>query len=243
MASDHKTALDQLCRLCACLPKRQFSKLDKADDLKKFFDIDALKEDSGIYPSSLCLNCFGKVSKLEKGKSSNLSPVYWHNQSDTCETCDRIQQLKKDGRKAKSKIHYDRSKSLHNMTLADVMSLDSKRPIPQAVKNAVGHIVCIETKKSSDPNKIIAFPVNNGQKVHMLEDHVIPFLEKWSAGCGFCGEQGGESIDQVFKKIKHQYAHIKNGVHRLKYTMEEHLRNVAPIGAGLIPKKRQRSKT
>ena len=165
MASDHKTALDQLCRLCACLPKRKFSKFDKADELKKYFDIDALKEDSCIYPTSLCLNCFGKVSKLEKGKSSNLSPVSWHKHSDTCETCDPIQQLKKGGRKARSNIHYGRPKSLHNMTLADVMSLDSKRPIPQAVKNAVGHIVSIETKKSSGPHKIIAFPVNNGQKV------------------------------------------------------------------------------
>ena len=79
-------------------------------------------------------------------------------------------------------------------------------------------------------------------KLHMLEDHVIPFLQRWNAGCGFYGEQGGESIHQVFKKIKHRYAPIKNGVQRLKYTMEEHLRNVAPVGAGLIPKKRQRTK-
>ena len=62
----------------------------------------------------------------------------------------------------------------------------------------------------------------------MLEDHILPFLEKWNAGCGFYGEQGGESIHQVFKQIKHRFSAIKNGVSRLKYTMEEHLRNVSP---------------
>ena len=166
MASDHNSALDQLCRLCACLPKRKFSKIDKADGLKKFFDIVAHKEDQCIYPSSLCLNCFRKISKLEQGKSSNLSPVSWHKHSDVCDTCERIQQLKKGGRKAKLKIHHGRPKSsLHNITLADVMSLDFKRPIPQAVKNAVGHIISMETKKSSDLNKMISLPVNNGQKV------------------------------------------------------------------------------
>lgn len=27
-------------------------------------------------------------------------------------------------------------------------------------------------------------------KMHMLEEHMIPFLEKWKLGCGFYGEQG-----------------------------------------------------
>ena len=31
-------------------------------------------------------------------------------------------------------------------------------------------------------------------KMHMLEDHIVPFLEKWKLGCGFYGEQGMYSI-------------------------------------------------
>lgn len=31
-------------------------------------------------------------------------------------------------------------------------------------------------------------------KLHMLEDHVIPFLTKWGVGLGFLGEHGAESI-------------------------------------------------
>ena len=27
-------------------------------------------------------------------------------------------------------------------------------------------------------------------KLHMLEDHVIPFIKKWHVGCGFYGETG-----------------------------------------------------
>ena len=27
-------------------------------------------------------------------------------------------------------------------------------------------------------------------KMHMLEEHMVPFLQKWQLGCGFYGEQG-----------------------------------------------------
>ena len=27
-------------------------------------------------------------------------------------------------------------------------------------------------------------------KMHMLEEHMVPFLKKWKLGCGFYGEQG-----------------------------------------------------
>ena len=27
-------------------------------------------------------------------------------------------------------------------------------------------------------------------KMHMMEDHLVPFLRKWKLGCGFYGEQG-----------------------------------------------------
>ena len=32
-------------------------------------------------------------------------------------------------------------------------------------------------------------------KMHMLEEHVVPFLKKWKLGCGFYGEQG--NIDWI----------------------------------------------
>jgi hypothetical protein len=27
-------------------------------------------------------------------------------------------------------------------------------------------------------------------KMHMLEEHMVPFVKKWKLGCGFYGEQG-----------------------------------------------------
>ena len=77
-------------------------------------------------------------------------------------------------------------------------------------------------------------------KLHILEKHVIPFIEKWKAGCGFYGEHGGESIHQVLKKMKNRYTQIKNASDRVKLMMEEHLRGVSPNSTTLRPAKRQR---
>ena len=46
-------------------------------------------------------------------------------------------------------------------------------------------------------------------KLHMLEDHIIPFLKKWQVGCGFYGEQGGESIHKAINSMKKNYSNIK----------------------------------
>ena len=38
---------------------------------------------------------------------------------------------------------------------------------------------------------------------HMLEEHVLPFLEKWRVGGGFHGEQAAEAINQGFIELRH----------------------------------------
>ena len=65
-------------------------------------------------------------------------------------------------------------------------------------------------------------------KLHILEDHVIPFLEIWHAGCGFYGEQGGESLHAIFNKKKAQYHTIKNDCARLTYLMKAYLSSTNP---------------
>ena len=77
-------------------------------------------------------------------------------------------------------------------------------------------------------------------KIHMLEKHVLPFMRQWKTGCGFYGEQGGESIHQVFKKIKGQFNPIKNAVARVRYMMEEHLRMISPEAVKLKPSAKKR---
>ncbi len=39
-------------------------------------------------------------------------------------------------------------------------------------------------------------------KLHMLEDHTIPFLKKWGVGLGFLGERGAESIHARFNTLR-----------------------------------------
>ena len=39
-------------------------------------------------------------------------------------------------------------------------------------------------------------------KLHMMEDHIVPFLQKWKIGLGFLGEQGAESIHARFNSIR-----------------------------------------
>lgn len=49
-------------------------------------------------------------------------------------------------------------------------------------------------------------------KLHVLEDHVIPFLHKCHVGIGFLGEQGVESVHARLNSIK---ANIRGSIHDL----------------------------
>ena len=82
--------------------------------------------------------------------------------------------------------------------------------------------------------------INISPKLHMLEDHVVDFVEEWRAGLGFYGEQGGESIHKEFNNMTHRYANIRNPVDRLKYTMNQHLMTVFPRAQDLKPNIRKR---
>ena len=59
-------------------------------------------------------------------------------------------------------------------------------------------------------------------KLHMLEDHVVPFLKKWKVGFGFLGEQGAESIHARFNSLRRNFANMPNPVQRLKSILNEH---------------------
>ena len=81
-------------------------------------------------------------------------------------------------------------------------------------------------------------------KLHMLEDHVIEFIQRWKVGLGLMGEQGAESIHARFNQIERAYANMPNGVDRLTATMKEHFREVCPenIVRQPLPKKYKKAK-
>ena len=47
-------------------------------------------------------------------------------------------------------------------------------------------------------------------KMHMLEDHVVPFLREWHVGFGFHREQGAESLHAVLRiNAKYRHHHLQ----------------------------------
>ena len=88
------------------------------------------------------------------------------------------------------------------------------------------------------------WPLENiSPKLHMLEDHMTPFLRRWHVGFGFYGEQGGESIHHQFKDMKIRYSNIKNPVDRLKYMVNQHLLTTHPKAQDLQPSVKKRKLT
>jgi hypothetical protein len=62
----------------------------------------------------------------------------------------------------------------------------------------------------------------------MLEDHVIPFLNKWGVGLWFLGEHGAESIHTRFNSLRRTLAKIPDPTKRLHSIMKKHLLQVSP---------------
>ena len=62
--------------------------------------------------------------------------------------------------------------------------------------------------------------------MHILEDHVIPWLRQWHMGAGLRGEQGAESIHTHISKLETQYHSIINTLDWLKYIVEEYTCNI-----------------
>ncbi len=65
-------------------------------------------------------------------------------------------------------------------------------------------------------------------KLHMLEDHVIPWLSKWHGGFGLMGEQGAESIHKYFNNLGRVYCTSSDPVTKLHTEMREHHTHLAP---------------
>ena len=65
-------------------------------------------------------------------------------------------------------------------------------------------------------------------KLHMSEDHVMPWVRRWKFGLGFYGEQGAESIHARFNSMQRTYANVRNATERLKAIVKEHNMSVLP---------------
>ena len=59
-------------------------------------------------------------------------------------------------------------------------------------------------------------------KLHLLEDHVCPFIEKWGGSFGLYGEQGMEGLHANLNGLKTSFSSMPNPQERLKSIMKEH---------------------
>ena len=72
-------------------------------------------------------------------------------------------------------------------------------------------------------------------KLHMLEVHVVKFIDRWRIGLGMYGEQGGESIHPEFNQLRKMYTSVPSRKDRLKYMMEQHHMKVRPVAQSMVP--------
>ena len=73
-------------------------------------------------------------------------------------------------------------------------------------------------------------------KMHLMEEHMVPFIRKWNVGFGIMGEQGAESIHACFNGIERDYAcKIHSRVDRLKSVVQQNHLKVSPQNVSLLP--------
>ena len=65
-------------------------------------------------------------------------------------------------------------------------------------------------------------------KLHVLEEHVQPWVKRWGVGFGILREQGAESIHAYFNSLRRTYSGIPDSFKRLRQIMVEHHLHVAP---------------
>ena len=79
-------------------------------------------------------------------------------------------------------------------------------------------------------------------KMHMLEDHILPWMQKWHFCPGFHGEQGAESIHAIFNSLGRTYASVRNPKEQLRLIFQEHQLQVCPSTDAARPLAKKRKK-
>ena len=83
-------------------------------------------------------------------------------------------------------------------------------------------------------------------KMHMLEEHIVPWLEQWRVGSGYMGEQGAEALHANFNTCERAYNNMRDRVERLKVVLRNHHMQIMPSNVALEPpplKKRKKKDT
>ena len=76
-------------------------------------------------------------------------------------------------------------------------------------------------------------------KMHLLEDHVVPWLRRWHIASGLMGEQGAESLHAQIHTLENRFCGVSNELQRLEYVVREHNIQSAPEIRDLQPPPRK----
>ena len=68
-------------------------------------------------------------------------------------------------------------------------------------------------------------------KLHLLEEHVVPFARRFGVGLGLLSEQGSESIHARFNALARSYHAIPNDLQRLTAFSQQHLVSVLSLNS------------
>lgn len=79
-------------------------------------------------------------------------------------------------------------------------------------------------------------------KLHLLEDHMVPWIRKWGGvGFGLMGEQGAESIHAEFNRIEVRHRNQRHDpVERLRRVVTDHLLKSLPSHVAALPPTKRR---
>eukprot|EP00731_Ephydatia_muelleri_P017855 Em0010g953a len=95
----------------------------------------------------------------------------------------------------------------------------------------------MENFRASFPSSSISL------KMHLLEDHTVPWAKRTGTGFGLLGEQGAESIHARFNTLQRTYQCIHNKVDRLLSFVKEHSLSISPRIVESIPPPNKRAKS
>ena len=154
----HFEALKNLCRVCGDKLKKQKKETESFETLiKESFNHNVIGENPSIFPSFFCHNCHTKMQNIKKGKKCDLHLAKWYpHTSINCKSCLIYEKIQRGGRRSSKSWRPGRPKSAANFSLKDAMQLSPSKPIPDAVKKVVGHLVSIQAKQTT--GNIISFP-------------------------------------------------------------------------------------
>ena len=80
-------------------------------------------------------------------------------------------------------------------------------------------------------------------KMHVLEDHAIPWVNSTHVGFGLLGEQGAESIHAKFTRLGLAHTAVTDIVLHLLCIVKEHLISMAPQVVTAIPTTKEKKLT